>query len=84
MTFRDRLTKTKVSLKQTIADLKDTASLVDNSFIIKQSEMQLKLVEEQIAHTDKQMEVSIQEDAHIQKHFRLITSVVGIGGSRAV
>ena len=51
MAFRDRLTKTKVSLKQTIADLKDTASLVDNSFIIKQSEKQLKLVEQQITHT---------------------------------
>lgn len=84
MAFRDRLTKTKVSLKQTIADLKDTASLVDNSFIIKQSEMQLKLVEEQIAHTDEQMEATIQEDAHIQKHFRLITSVVGIGMITAI
>jgi hypothetical protein len=56
MAFRDRLTKTKrgrpaVSLKQTIADLKDTGKLVDNSFIIKQSEKQLKLVEEQIKHT---------------------------------
>lgn len=84
MAFRDRLTKTKVSLKQTIADLKDTASLVDNSFIIYQSEKQLKLVEEQIAHTDKQMGATLQEDEHIQKHFRLITSVVGIGMITAV
>ena len=89
MAFRDRLTKTKrgrpaVSLKQTITDLKDTASLVDNSFIIKQSEKQLKLVEQQITHTDKQrgrpaMEAVLQEDEQVQKHFRLITSVVGIG-----
>ncbi len=40
MAFRDRLIKTKrgrpaVSLKQTLQDLKDTPSLVDNSFIIK-------------------------------------------------
>lgn len=59
MAFRDRLTKSKpgrraVSLKQTTTDLKDTASLVDNSFIIKESEKQLKLIEQQIAHTDKQ------------------------------
>ncbi|MEK6482606.1 transposase [Catalinimonas sp. 4WD22] len=84
MAFRDRLTKTKVSLKQTIQDLKDTSSSVDNSFIIKQSEKQLQLVEQQIKHTDKQMEATLQEDEQIQKHFRLITSVVGIGMITAV
>ncbi len=84
MAFRDRLTKTKVSLKQTIADLKDTAPLVDNNFIIKQSEKQLKLVKERIAQTDKQMEATLKEDEQIQKHFRLITSVVGIGMITAV
>nr|WKN34002.1 transposase [Tunicatimonas sp. TK19036] len=65
MAFRERLTKTKVSLKQTIADLKDTEKLVDNSFIIKQSEKQLKLVEQQITHTDKQMETVLQEDEQV-------------------
>ena len=84
MAFRERLTKTKVSLKQTIADLKDTGKLVDNGFIIKQSEKQLKLVEQQITHTDKQMETVLQEDEQVQKHFRLITSVVGIGMITAV
>lgn len=84
MAFRDRLTKAKVSLKQTIVDLKDTGKLVDNTFIIKQSEKQLKLVEEQIKHTDKQMEATLQEDEQIQNHFRLITSVVGIGMVTAI
>ena len=84
MAFRERLTKTKVSLKQTIADLKDTGKLVDNSFIIKQSEKQLKLIEEQIKHTDKQMEATLQEDEQVQNHFRLITSVVGIGMVTAI
>lgn len=84
MAFRDRLTKTKVSLKQTIQDLKDTSSLVDNSFIIKQSEKQLQLVEQQIKHTDKQMETTLQEDEEVQKNFHLVSSVIGIGGSRAV
>ena len=36
--FRERLVKNQTSLKQTIKDLKDTAHLVDNKFIIKQSE----------------------------------------------
>ncbi|MEO0332696.1 MAG: IS110 family transposase [Bacteroidota bacterium] len=79
MAFRERLTKTKVSLKQTLQDLRDTSSLVDNSFIIKQSEKQLKLVEQQIKYTDQQMEATIQEDEQVQNHFRLISSVVGIG-----
>ena len=79
MAFRDRLTKTKVTLKQTLQDLKDTSALVDNRFIIKQSEKQLKLIEQQITHTDKQLEATLQEDEEVQKHFRLITSVVGIG-----
>nr|WKN34498.1 IS110 family transposase [Tunicatimonas sp. TK19036] len=84
MAFRDRLTKTKVSLKQTLQDLKDTSSLVDNSFIIKQSEKQLKLIEQQIKYTDQQMEAVIQEDEQVQNHFRLISSVVGIGMITAV
>lgn len=79
MAFRERLTKTKVSLKQTLQDLKDTSKLVDNSFIIKQSEKQLKLIEQQLDHTDQQMETTLQEDEQVQNHFRLINSVVGIG-----
>ena len=47
--FRERLVKTQTSLKQTTQDLKDTAHLVDNKFIIKQSEKQLKLIKQQIA-----------------------------------
>jgi transposase len=38
--FRDRLIKTQASLKQTIQDLKDTNHLIDNKFIIRQSEKQ--------------------------------------------
>ena len=49
--FRERLVKNQTSLKQTIKDLKDTAHLVDNKFIIKQSEMQLKFVKEQVGQT---------------------------------
>jgi transposase len=84
MAFRERLTKTKVSLKQTIQDLKSTSTLVDNSFIIKESEKQLKLIEQQISHTDQQMEAALQEDEHIQQHFRLVNSVVGIGMITAI
>lgn len=89
MAFRDRLTKTKVSLKQTIKDLKDTNKLVDNRFIMrgaapKQSEKQLKLIEQQIKHTDQQMEATLQEDEVVQKHFRLVSSVVGVGMITAV
>lgn len=84
MAFRERLTKTKVSLKQTIRDLKATHKIVDNSFIIKESEKQLKLVEQQINHTDHQMEMNVEQDESVQKHFRLITSVVGIGTVTAV
>lgn len=84
MAFRDRLTKTKVSLKKTVQDLKSTNKLIDNSFIIKESERQLKLIEQQIKYTDQQMQASIEQDEQVQKHFRLITSVVGIGMITAV
>jgi transposase len=79
MAFRDRLTKSKVSLKQTLQDLNDTADLVDNKFIIRESEKQLALIEQQICHTDRQLEMAIEEDEQIQQHFRLVNSVVGIG-----
>ncbi len=77
MAFPDRLTKTKISLKQTIQELKDTAALVDNKFIIKESEKQLNLVERQIDHTDQQLEAALEEE--LQNHFRLVNSVVGLG-----
>ncbi|MEM6846283.1 MAG: hypothetical protein AAF632_28990 [Bacteroidota bacterium] len=68
MAFRDRLTKSRVSLTQIIADLRDMDFLVDNSFIIKQAEEQLQLVEQQIKNTDKQMEETLQADVKVQNH----------------
>jgi transposase len=59
--------------------LKDTAALVDNKFIIKESEKQLNLIEQQISHTDQQMQAAVEEDQQLQQHFRLVNSVVGIG-----
>ncbi|MEM6845806.1 MAG: hypothetical protein AAF632_26590 [Bacteroidota bacterium] len=63
--------------------MKDTSKLVDNNFKIKQSEKQLKLIEAnqtyRAATADEQMEAFIQEDEQVQNHFRLISSVVGIG-----
>jgi transposase len=77
--FRDRLVKTQASLKVTINDLKVTAKLIDNKFIIKESEKQLKLIEHQVKHTEKQIEQTVQEDEVMTKHFRLLRSVPGIG-----
>ena len=84
LAFRDRLTKTKISFKQTIQDLKDMAALVDrraapNQFIIKESEKQLNLIQQQIHHTDQQLATAVQDDERLEKHFRLVSSVVGIG-----
>ena len=82
--FRERLVKNQASLKQTIKDLKDTAHLVDNKFIIKQSEKQLKLVQQQVEQTEKQIENAIKEDEHLQKSLKLLCSVPGIGLVTAV
>lgn len=82
--FRERLVKNQTSLKQTIKDLKDTAHLVDNKFIIKQSEKQLKLVKEQVSQTEKQVENSIKEDDQLQNSLRLLSSIPGIGLVTAV
>ncbi|MEM8967491.1 MAG: IS110 family transposase [Bacteroidota bacterium] len=77
--FRDRLVKTQSSLKVTITDLKATAKLIDNKFIIRESEKQLRLIEQQVKHTEKQLEATIQEDEEMKKHFHLLRSVPGIG-----
>jgi transposase len=82
--FRERLVKTQTSLKQTTQDLKDTAHLVDNKFIIKQSEKQLKLIKQQIEQTEKQIEVAIKEDDQLQNSLRLLCSIPGIGLVTAV
>ncbi|MEM6846426.1 MAG: IS110 family transposase [Bacteroidota bacterium] len=82
--FRERLVKNQTSLKQTIQDLKGTAHLVDNKFIIKQSEKQLKLVKQQVEQTEKQIEVAIKEDDQLQNSLRLLCSIPGIGLVTAV
>lgn len=82
--FRERLIKSQTSLKQTIKDLKDTAHLVDNKFIIKESEKQLKLVKEQVSQTEKQVENTIKEDDQLQTTLRLLCSIPGIGLVTAV
>lgn len=45
----------------------------------KESEKQLKLVEQQVKHTEEQIEQTIGEDQEMTKHFRLLRSVPGIG-----
>jgi len=82
--FRERLIKSQTSLKQTIKDLKDTAHLVDNKFIIKESEKQLKLVKEQVSQTEKHVENTIKEDDQLQTTLRLLCSIPGIGLVTAV
>lgn len=82
--FRERLIKTQASLKQTIGDLKDTSHLIDNRFIIKQSEKQLKLIEQQVRQTEKQIEAAIKEDEQLQKSLKLLCSIPGIGLVTAV
>ncbi|MFP4095127.1 MAG: IS110 family transposase, partial [Cyclobacteriaceae bacterium] len=82
--FRERLVKNQAALKQTIQDLKDTAHLVDNRFIIKESEKQLKLIKQQVERTEEQIEDAIQEDEQLQKTLRLLCSIPGIGLVTAV
>lgn len=87
--FRERLVKTRASLKQTIKDLKDTAHLVDNRFIMrgaapKQSEKQLKLLKQQVEQTEKQIEVAIKEDEQLQNSLKLLCSIPSIGLVTAV
>lgn len=82
--FRERLVKNQTTLKQTIKDLKDTAHLVDNKFIIQESEKQLKLVKQQIEQTEKQIENTIKEDGQLLHSMKLLCSIPGIGLVTAV
>ena len=65
MTFRDRLVKTCTSLK--------------NTLVIKLSQKQQQLIEQQIAHVEKEMEATVKQDEQVFKHFQLVKSVVGVG-----
>jgi transposase len=84
MAFRDRLVKTSTSLKNTVRDLRETSHLVDNKLIISLSQKQQKLIEQQIAHVEKEMETTLQQDEQVLRHFQLAKSVVGIGLVTAV
>lgn len=84
MAFRDRLVKTSTSLKNTVRDLRETSHLVNNKLIISLSQKQQKLIEQQIAHVEKEMEATLQQDEQVLRHFQLAKSVVGIGLVTAV
>ncbi len=79
MAFRDRLVKTKTSLKNTIGGLRETSHLIDNTLIIKLSQKQQKLIEQQIAQTEKEMETTIEQDQQLSESCQLARSVIGIG-----
>ena len=64
--------------------MKDTAHLVDNKFIVKESEKQLKLIKGQIEQTEKQIEAAIKDDDQLQTTLRLLCSIPGIGLVTAV
>lgn len=87
--FRDRLIKTQSSLKVTTQDLRDTSSLIDNTFIIKQSEKQLKIIEKQVKETAPRgmklkSNLPLKQDEEVKKHLKLLCSVPGIGLITAV
>lgn len=79
MAFRDRLVKASTSLKNTLVDLRETASLIDNTLVIKLSQKQQKLIEQQIAQIEKEMEITVKQDEQVLRHFQLVKSVIGVG-----
>jgi len=79
MAFRERLVKASTSLKNTLTGLRETSHLVDNALIIKLSQKQQKLIEQQIAHIEKEIEATVKQDEQVFKHFQLVKSVVGVG-----
>ncbi|MBU1819979.1 MAG: IS110 family transposase [Bacteroidetes bacterium] len=79
MAFRDRLVKASTSLKNTLADLRDTSSLIDNALIIKFSQKQQELIEQQIVQIEKEMEATVKQDEQVLRHFQLVKSVIGVG-----
>ncbi|MEM6843784.1 MAG: transposase [Bacteroidota bacterium] len=81
--FRDRLVKTQTSLKQTLKELKQSAHLINNDFILMQSEKQLKFIAEQIKQVEAQIMATTRQDELVQKNMHLLCSIPGIGGRRA-
>ncbi|GAB3163465.1 IS110 family RNA-guided transposase [Telluribacter humicola] len=79
LAFRDRLVKASTSLKNTLTDLKETSNLIDNTMIIKLSQKQQNLIEQQIAQIEKEMEATVKQDEQVLRHFQLVKSVVGVG-----
>ena len=79
MAFRDRLVKASTSLKNTLTDQRDTSSLIDNALIIKLSQKQQDLIEQQIVQIEKEMEATVKQEEQVFKHFQLVKSVVGVG-----
>lgn len=79
MAFRDRLVKTRTSLKNAVGGLRETSHLIDNTLIIRLSQKQIKLVEQQVAQTEKEMQATIKQDQQLSDHFGLAKSVIGIG-----
>jgi len=78
LSFRDRLVKNKVSLQQSLHDLKATNSLIDNNFIIEKTQAQLKKIKEDIKEVEKQIKRTIDSEQSLKSNFKLVCSVPGV------
>lgn len=78
LAFRDRLVKNKVSLQQSLHDLKATNNLIDNDFIIEKTQEQLKKTKEDIKEVEKQIKQAIDSEQGLKSNFKLACSVPGI------
>lgn len=78
LAFRDRLVKNKVALAQGLQDLKSTAHLVDNVFIIKATEGQLEKLAQDIRAAEEQVQQAIDGEESLKANFRLACSVPGV------
>lgn len=79
LAYRERTIKTKVSLENSIQDMKATNDLIDNSFIISMSGQQLSILKEQLKEIEKKLREIIAKDNDLKKNYKLVVSVPGIG-----
>ncbi len=84
VSYRERLVKSKVSLKTSSKELKSFTDKSLHTLVFADSEQHIKEINKSIATIDQALKQLIEEDPEIKRLFNLATSVKGVGLQIAV
>jgi transposase len=84
LSLRDKLVKQRSGFKATNKEIKDHLSKKDNATYFKVHENMIKHLSKEIRDVEKQLRTVIKTDVELNRLFKLVTSIKGVGEQTAL